>query len=211
MSESKPTSLGPELIRGEDYWELDLTALRIITGLSVLSKIISDDIFDKVENSPGDISILYKVNPNINPELIKMHIYYIQIYARRGIIEEACVNREEFQDRIRDVFGTFQRPTWAKRLHPEFYQENAESRALVFPFHIVSDNHDIDYQFILERVESTGRPGEYFFRLTIENGEMANLDLKNIPHVIIDDLQARTYISGTTRTSEFVNSSIRTA
>ncbi len=211
MDEVISTTLGPDLVRRDGTWKLDLSDLKIFRGLSILSQLLCDEILDTVENAPGDISILYKINPNINPELADLRISHIQIYAHAGILKKTYVFREEFQYHLRIVFGTLQRLSWASIIHPEIFMpesSNAISRALAFPFHLISNNENVDYQFILERVGSTGRPGDFFFRLTIESSDKANLNLKSIPHAVVDDLGNRTYMAGSTRIAESLTNSI---
>jgi len=209
------TSLGYPLTKSDDAWEIDLSGLEIFTGLSVLSKIVGEHIIEQVENNPGDISFLYKINPNINPELIGMNIFYIQAYARAGVLKKILSFKEEFHEQLISVFGTFQRPSWRRIIHPA--PENGldsdlhPSSALVFPFNLVSDNDHVDYQFILERVESQKTCKEFFFRLSIETYQQAILDLKNIPNVIVDDLKTRVYMSGSTKIAESTRDNISNA
>lgn len=213
MNEIK-TSLGFPLVKSEDVWEIDLAGLKIFTGLSVLSTIIGEHIIEQVENNPGDVSFLYKINPHINPELIAMNVFYIQVYARAGVLKNILLFKDEFQDQLITVFGTLQRSNWGKKIYPEFYVEDpgiSTSYALIFPFHRHSENDDIDYQFIFERVENCSTQGEYFFRLSIETYQKAALDLKAIPHVIIDDLETRVYISGSTKMAESIRDEILNA
>ncbi|MGJ4753392.1 hypothetical protein [Leptospira kmetyi] len=209
------TSLGPTLKEGkEGIWDLDLRNLRIFTGLSILSRTLGEEVFEQVQNGIGDVTIFYKINPNINRELLNMHIGYIQIYARAGVLKDILLFKEEFQDHLRTVFGTFQRQVWAKRIHPEFYGEdpkNCSIYALVFPFHHASPNENIDYQFILERVPNQKEPGEFFFRLTVENYDRANIDLTAVPHVIVDDIGSRIFIAGSTKIAEAINNGILSA
>ncbi len=209
------TTLGAPLIREEEnQYGIDLTEIRIFWGLSILSRTLGDEIVERVLNEPGDIAISHKINPNINAELVEMHIGYIQIYVRAGVLKDILTIRDEFQDHLRAVFGTFQRQIWARIIHPEFYGENplhTTSKALVFPFHHASPNEKIDYQFILERVPNQKEPGEFLFRLTIENYDRANMDLESIPHVIVDDLDSRTYIAGSTKISESIHFSVVSA
>ncbi len=208
------TSLGPTLVRKDENWELDLSYLRIFTGLSVLSKILGDEVLNQVENTPGDVSIIYKINPNINPELIEMHFSFIQIYARAGVLKDILSFKEEFQDHLRTVFGTFQRPSWGRKIHPEFFGEDpriSKSLALIFPFHHVSENEDIDYRFILERVENPQNIGDFFFRLTVENHARANLDISTIPNIMVDDIGKRVFLAGSTKIAETVNNGILSA
>jgi hypothetical protein len=214
MREIEETSLGYPLKRVENEWEIDLTNLRIFTGLSVLARVLGDAIIDHVHNSVGDVSFLYKINYNMNPELLGMHIKYIQIYARSGVLEDVYLFKDEFHDHLRSVFGTFQRPVWASLVHPEFYggdSRDTPSKALIFPFHHVSENDAIDYQFILERVENKKEPGEFIIRLTVEDFREATLQLKNVPHVIVNDLKTRVFIAGSTKMAESLSEKIQTS
>ncbi|MCG6166582.1 hypothetical protein [Leptospira sanjuanensis] len=209
------TSLGSNLKEGkEGIWDLDLRNLRIFTGLSILSRTLGEEVFEQVQNGIGDVTIFYKINPNINSELLNLHIGYIQIYARAGVLKDVLLFKEEFQDHLRTVFGTFQRQVWAKKIHPEFYGEdpaNCKIYALVFPFHHASPNENIDYQFILERVPNQKEPGEFFFRLTVENYDRANIDLTAVPHVVVDDIGSRIFIAGSTKIAEAINNGILSA
>lgn len=204
------TSLGYPLVRNEDAWEIDLSGLRIFTGLSVLATIIAENIIEQVENNPGDISFLYKINPNINPEVTKMKILYIQVYARAGVLHDVLCFKEEFHDQIRTIFGTFQRPEWWKHICPESSGGN-RAYALVFPFHHASTNSKLQYQYLLERVENKNSPGEFFFRLSVETYPELFLDISSIPHVIVDDLKTRVYISGSTKIAESIRDGILNA
>lgn len=204
------TSLGYPLVQVEDVWEIDLRSLRIFTGLSVLARVLGDTIIDFIENNPGDVSLHYKINNNMNPELLEMKIFGIQIYARAGILDDVLLFKEDFHSQLRTVFGTFQRPKWGEKIHPDFYEGKGVTRALVFPFHL-SARDEIDYQFILERVENSRFPEKYFLRLTIENHDRANLNLESIPHVFVNDLNTRYYIAGTTKIAEAMSDKILNA
>ena len=133
------TSLGFPLTRTEAGWEIDLSRLKVFSGLSVLSQIIGEQIIEQVENNPGDISFLSRINPNINPELNALEINYVQFYARAGVLKEILSFKEEFQDQLIDIFGTLQRSNWRQQLHPGVDAQEAEgapaapatSRALV--------------------------------------------------------------------------------
>ncbi|MBP7280646.1 MAG: hypothetical protein KBA66_03660 [Leptospiraceae bacterium] len=206
------TSLGFPLLQTEKDWEIHLEELRLFTGLSVLAKILADQILDYMETQIGDVSFLYKINPNINPELLEMQIVAIQVYARSGVLDDVLFNKDEFHYQFRTIFGTFQRPKWAKRLHPEFYGEDpraVESCALIFPF-LLSTGNKKDFRFILERVANTRYTGKFFLRLTIENEDRITPILSN-GSMIVDDLDLRVYIAGTTKLSESISDKILTA
>ena len=206
------TSLGFPLLQTNKDWEIHLEELRLFTGLSVLAKILADQILDHMETQMGDVSFLYKINPNINPELLEMQIVAIQVYARSGVLDDVLFNKDEFHYQFRTIFGTFQRPKWAKRIHPEFYGEDpraVESCPLVFPF-LLSTGNKKDFRFILERVENSRYTGKFFLRLTIENEDRIIPVLPD-GSMIVDDLDLRVYIAGTTKLSESISDKILTA
>jgi S-adenosylhomocysteine hydrolase len=205
------SSLGPELVKRGEHWEIDLSGLRVFFGLSVLAHILCDDILNRLESAVGDVSFLYKINPGINPELYDMNIFHIQVNARAGILLPEYVRREEFRGHLRTVLGTLQMPSWMGSLHPEAEGKSHESKALVFPFHVASDHQYVNYQFIMERLKNSWAMREYFLRLTIENDRKAGINLESIPHVIVDDIRNRTYIEGSSRISGSLTNNIHSA
>lgn len=206
------TSLGFPLEQDGNGWKIHLEDLRLFTGLSVLARILGDQILDQMETQFGDVTFSYKINPNINPELLEMQIVAIQVYSRSGVLDEILFYKDEFHSQLRTIFGTFQRPKWAKRIHPEFYGEDpkeVETCGLVFPFSL-SFAENKKFQFILERVTNSRYTGKFFLRLTIEEQEdLDTLQEKN--RILVDDLEARVYIAGTTKLSESISDKILTA
>jgi len=201
-----PNSIGIPLYQEKDCYHLDITDLRVFTGLSVIARILGDHILDLIQNQPGDIAFLYKINQSINPELIDMKISYIQIYSKRGVLDNISKYRDEFQDHLRSVFGTFQRPIWGSIIHPEYYNNtHDQSKALIFPFHLHSDNEDIDYTFLLERVEYPNEKDHYFFRITIEDSREFSNESNFSPFVVVDDLSSRVYIEGSSKLADSVS------
>lgn len=213
------TSLGLPLTQTEVGWEIDLSRLHVFSGLSVLSQIIGEKILEQVENNPGDISFLSKINPNINPELIALEIHYVQFHSRAGVLVDIVTFKEAFQNHLIDIFGTLQRSNWREQLHPSAYAQEADnapaapsaSKALVFPFQHVCDIETVAYQFILERVEIYNQKGKFFLRLSVESPQKASLGLNVIPHTIVNDLKERVYIAGSTKIAQSIRDGILNA
>lgn len=207
------TSLGPILYyRSEDLWEIDLSNLRIFFGLSILSRTIGEEIGNQLQSLPGDLSYLHKINPSINHELVDMHIQYIQVYARAGVLKDWVLYREQFEEDLRSVFGSFQQQTLAKKIHPEFYGENPNllpSLALLFSFE-KGTFHSDGYLILLERVQSPSQIGDFFLRVTIDS-KNGSLNLKNIPHELVQEHKTRTYIAGSSKISESLSNGILNA
>ncbi|TGM02214.1 hypothetical protein [Leptospira jelokensis] len=205
------TSLGPTLHEVEaGLWEIDLTNLRIFFGLSILSRTIGEEIGNLLQSLPGDLAFSYKINPNINHELVDMHIQHVQVFARAGILKDWVLFREEFEENLRFVFGSFQQQSIAKKIHPEFYGEDPNrnsSVALLFPFD-TEFVHPSGYYILMERVQNQNRIGDFFLRITIDSREDGCLNLANIQHEVISDVHSRTYIAGASKISESLSNGI---
>lgn len=198
------TSLGYPLRQIKEGWELDLSEMKIYSGLSVLAKVIGEHIMDEAERSSGDVSFCYKVSSNINPELVAMRIHYIQVHARAGVLRDCQEYREDFIRQLITVFGTLQRQKWRIEIFPEENHQKAKadipiSKALVFNF--IHEFCDVENRkrFILEKSNNNNAEASFFFRLTIEKIEQETTDLKNIPNVVVDDLATRAYIAGSSK------------
>lgn len=210
ISDTIETTLGIPLQKEDTYFTIDISELRVFTGLSVVARILGDQVIEILENHPGDVAFLYKINPNINPELIDMNVKYIQFYSKRGVLDNVLTFKDEFQEHLRSVFGTFQRPIWGSIIHPEYYKNNHEtSRALLFPFHHHSENEDIDYVFLLERVEQKKGSEDYFFRLTVENYKDFKYEDGNHSFIEVDDLKNRVYIEGSSKLADSISEKIQ--
>ncbi len=199
------TTLGSPLI-WEDHWKIDLKELKIFTGLSILSQIIGDQIFDELETGLGDIHFLYKINPNINPELIQMQISSIQIYSESGVLDELVFRKEDLQIFLRTIFGTFQRPNWAKFIHPEFFGEDNKTfsnQSLVFQFE--------NLFFILNRFENQRQVGKFFLRLKITKDNPFESLKETDGFHLVNDIQNRKYIAGTSKLAESISEKILTS
>jgi hypothetical protein len=213
--ESVETTLGPDLKRtGDKVWHIDLSQLRIFFGLSILARSIGEEINEKINSSPGDVSFLYKINPTINSELLDMHITHIQIYARAGLFRDWLIFREDFESDLRLVLGSFQRQSLARKIHPEFYGDSLPDQtsvALLFPFHGMAFAKKVPYQIIMERVSCGQDVSEFFLRITIDEQEKSILNLARIEHEIVSDFATRSYIAGASKISESLNISIISA
>lgn len=209
------TSLGPILTKkAENLYELDLSNLRIFFGLSILSRSLAEEIGNQLHTVPGDVSFTYKINPSINHELIDMHIQHVQVHAKAGVLDDWVLYRSQFEDDLRIVLGTFQRQSIARKLHPEFYGEDARlnpSIALLFPFSEIDTNIEVDYQILLERVQSSITSGDFFLRITIDSSTNSGLNLEKLPHEKVEEIGRRTYIAGLSKISESLANSIMSA
>jgi len=201
------TSLGVPLVQGErGRAQLDLTDLKLFRGLSVLAGMLGEEILDQARRGT-DISVLYRILPEITPELAELGIAGVSIHARKNVLKGLPQYRKEFHTQIRAVFGTLQRPAWGGILFPEYFgltQKKKEPPGLLFPYHLHFEQEAIDYFFLVER-DIEGK----FLRITIETEKEGRLDLKRISHVPVNDLDRRVYLQGLTRMAESMHQGIR--
>ena len=121
------TSLGLPLQRtGDQEWSIDLSSLRLFKGLSVIARMIGDDILEQCRAGQTDIVLRQKIIPEITPELAALGLTHVMIFALSGVLKGLPHFQEEFHNQIRTVFGTLQRPRWGSVLFPEL--SAAESR-----------------------------------------------------------------------------------
>ncbi|MCB1322682.1 MAG: hypothetical protein KDK34_20650, partial [Leptospiraceae bacterium] len=197
------TSLGvPLRARGDSEWALDLSNLKLFTGLSVIARLIGDEILDQSRAGQVDIVVQRRVIAEITPELTELGITGISIYALDDVLRGLPSYQQQFHNQIRTVFGTLQRPRWGSILFPELFpgtNKKEHENALLFPFHLHSEEEDIDYFFLVERDSTRG-----FVRITIERDKGSRINLKSVKAITVDDLDRRTYLQGLTRITESV-------
>jgi len=205
VNDKSLTSLGVPLVKKEEgLWTIDLNDLKLFTGLSVIARVLGDEILDQCRAGKSDIVVQRRVISEITPELASLGLSSILIYARNNILEHLPQYQDDFHMQIRTVFGTLQRPSWAGALFPELFPEAAEDKtqnppALLFPFHLHYQAEEIDYFFLVER-DIQGQ----FLRITIEREQDSRLNLSKIPHRIVNDLSNRVYLQGLTRIAESI-------
>jgi hypothetical protein len=207
-AEAGLTSLGVPLQKtSSGGYLLDLSDLRLFTGLSVLAGMIGEEILEQARRG-GDIATQHRIVPEITPELASLGIHAVHVLARKDVLKGLASFRKEFHTQIRAVFGTLQRPAWGGILFPEFFggklQKNQKQPGLLFPYHLHFQQADIDYFFLVER-DTEG----HFLRITIETEGEGRLDLKRISHAAVSDLHRRTYLQGLTRMAESIQTGIR--
>jgi hypothetical protein len=201
MTAVQITSLGVAASRtGPDHALIDLSRIRVFTGLSVIARMLGDEIIEQIQAADSDVVVQRRVIAEITPELAAIGLSRVLIYARTPTLSNLKNFQEDFHYQMRTVFGTLQRPRWGGVLFPELFPEEttpAEPTALLFPFHLHSELEDIDYFFLVERNAALR-----FLRISIEPVTHTRLDLQRIAHVVVDDLERRTYIQGLTRAAE---------
>ena len=190
------TSLGPPIERCGQYWDINLTDLPIFHGLSVLSRSLGESIVAQTHSDRIDINIERRIRHSENPELLtELGISLVKVWADHSAIHEIADHPVIFQNHLRAIFGTLQRKLYRETLIP--LDRTISSKALIFDF---SDSRsEATHRFILEYVPSSIGNDAGFLRINIEDSQGRRLDLTSFPHLIVQDLQRRTYIAGSSR------------
>ncbi|MFO1054858.1 MAG: hypothetical protein U1F36_21780 [Planctomycetota bacterium] len=202
------TSLGPSLVAGTDCWSVDLGALPIMHGLSVLSRALSEMIVGQVRSDRIDVSAERRLRPRENPELLdQFGIDLVKVSAEHETVAAIAQGPEVFERRLRALLGSLQRQRYRDALLPT---DRRESRALVAEFGDAAHRH----RFVLEYVPAHRDDEAHdlrrgFFRITIEGCTGRRLDLASIPHLRIDDIEDRHFIAGSTRIAQTWTEAVR--
>jgi len=157
------TSLGPTLRTVGQHRAIDLTALPLFHGLSVLSRALGESVVEHCLGERLDIDVERRLRAAENPELAAMGCEGVKVFAERDVVAHVPKDREAFQHHLRAVLGTLQQERWRDRLLPS---DPARSTALVFTF---PSRGGFDYRFVLDRVPAGGRGARFFLRIAIEN------------------------------------------
>jgi hypothetical protein len=178
------TSLGVPLEKsGANRFTIDMTGVSVFSGISTLSRMLVNDFIEQRGRGISDVMVQHKLLQQLNPELYAAGVEWIMIYARLGATEDLPIHHREFNDAIEIVFHSIQSARWSGLLFPDSCngKKNAGQKvALLFPFHLYGDR---DY-FILAEYESLGK----FLRITVENAALSRIQLKHVPHRVVDNL-----------------------
>lgn len=191
-----PTTLGPPLRRRNGRWSIDLTDLPLFHGLSVLSRALGERVVEDCAGERVAIAFERRLKASENPELVALGCTGVAVHAEREVLAHVPADVEDFQHHLRAVLGSLQQARWRRHLLPD--APDAAPCALVFTF---LASAGFAYRFVLDRVPAP-RAGRFVLRLTIENPRGRRLDLGALPHVVVDDLDEREYIAGSTRIAQ---------
>jgi hypothetical protein len=199
------TSLGPPLVADDGVFVLDLGALPILHGLSVLSRALAEMILGQARSDRIDIAAERRLRPRENPELLETFgIDLVKVAAEHDTVAAIAAEPAAFERRLRALLGSLQREQYRAALLP---QDRRCSRALVAEF-----GGALGHRFVLEFVPGRG-DGDGVqrgcFRITIESRTGRRLDLASLPHVRIDDIEDRCFIAGSTRIAQTWTEAVR--
>jgi len=192
------TTLGPPLRRrAGGGWTIDLTDLPLFHGLSVLSRALGERLVEECHAERLTIDFERRLKPGEHPELVALGCGGVGVHAEREVVAHVPDDVEGFQHHLRAVLGTLQQARWRRHILPD--DSTTQPRALVFTF---LAGAGFEYRFVLDRVAATPAGRRFFLRITVEDPRGRRLDLSTIPHIVVDDLDDREYIAGSTRIAQ---------
>ena len=131
------------------------------------------------------------------PSWWRLAVRAVGVHAEREVVAHVPDDVEGFQHHLRAVLGTLQQARWRRHILPD--DSTTQPRALVFTF---LAGAGFEYRFVLDRVAAAPAGRRFFLRITVEDPRGRRLDLSTIPHVVVDDLDDREYIAGSTRIAQ---------
>jgi hypothetical protein len=195
-----PTSLGPELVRHDEAWVLDLERLPMIHGLSVLARALSEMVVLQAKSEHIDISIERRLRARENPELIEQFgVSSVRVTAERAALATIADRPAALEHHLRALLGNLQRQRYREALLPA--DETVAPSALLADFtHAQTDPES--HRFLMEFARSGHDRRRGLLRITIEDPRGRHLDLSSIPYLEIENFEDRTFIAGSTRIAQ---------
>ncbi len=195
---ARDTTLGPPLRRrAGGGWTIDLTDLPLFHGLSVVSRALGERLVEECRADRLTIDVERRLKSSEHPELVALGCAGVGVHAEREVVAHVPDDVEAFQHHLRAVLGTLQQARWRRHILPD--DAAAVPRALVFHFVAAAG---VAYRFILDRVPAPPTGRRFFLRIIVENPQGRRLDLASLSHVVVDDLDDREYIAGSTRIAQ---------
>ncbi len=159
------TSLGVPLVqREEGLFSIDLSSMKIFTGMAAFVQRLSGEVMDQCLCSEFDTWVKYKIDSRATPELAATGISHICIYCRDSVSRQLSAVPEKFSTQMMYIFSTIQISRWGSILFPEYFglsddDSRDQPSALLFPFHLRSGAVEEDnYFFLVEHDKTSGVP-----------------------------------------------------
>jgi hypothetical protein len=203
------TSLEIPLVREGDTLRIDLTNLPIFFGLSILARGVGEKVITCYYLDRVDVAAEKKVKHSETPELAEMQVENVKVRGDYAVLDRILEDREAFHEDLKTVFGSLQMQRWRSHVYPD--DPEAESCCLVFPRTRMLDSGPYRFRILLEMLRSSKKADKFFLRLLFEGMDRRHLDLKSLPHVVVENPEGRTFIAGATRLSQMLYEQVRWA
>ena len=209
-SQMMPTTLGEPLVRrGDRLFVIDLTRIRIFRNLHTFVQLLADEVIEQCGFGVADVMVRRKVDPNLTPDFAAVGLDWIMVYARLDAAENLPFYHRHFGNCLQVVFRALQTEKWGGILFPEFFGLIRDGTkqpppALLFPFHLKEKEGGEGGHYFLVEYSNPGR----FLRITLEDAVSSRLQLKHIPHRVVDQNVASSFLPDVTRVAEQIHQGI---
>ena len=185
--EAEGTTLGVPLVpRDEHEFTIDLNRIHAFRNLHTFVHLLAGDVMEQCGFGIADVMVRRRVDPDLTPELAGLGLDWVMLYARIDAVENIPFDHDHFSNCMQVIFRTLQTEKWGEALFPgvfgeESLRQSAEPVALLFPFDLTQQETKGSRYFLVEH-SRIGR----FLRITIEDASLSRLQLKHIPHRVVD-------------------------
>ncbi|MDD5167596.1 MAG: hypothetical protein PHN75_02175 [Syntrophales bacterium] len=204
------TALGVPLVRRHDrHFVIDLTNIRIFRNLHTFAQLLINEVLEQCGFGVADIMVRRKVDPNLTPDLAAAGLDWIMVYARLDAAESLPFYHQHFGNCMQVVFRALQTEKWGGVLFPGYFGPSPDSTgedppALLFPFHLHEKEGDERGRYFLVEYSKAGR----FLRITMEDAITSRLQLKHIPHRVVDQAVRHSYLTDVYLVAEQIHQGI---
>ncbi len=188
----QPTLLGlPLLEQADGLYVINATGVRIFSGLAALAGQVARTALEQCRQAAADVQAQVPVDWDATPDLAALGVTRVLLACRLAVARDLEADPARFTRHVRAALDVVQTPAWGGVLFPGLADRGAEpagpapadngATALLIPLH--QDATDPAPYFFLLEYDAAGR----FLRLTVENGRQSRLNLKHIPHRVVND------------------------
>ncbi len=201
-------TLGIEPVRlDERHISFDLSRIRVFRNLHSFVSLLAEEIIEQCAFGAADIMVRHKVDSRLTPELAAAGLDWVTIYVRLDAAEGLPFHYRSFGDRLQMIFLTLQTERWGGVLFPGYFglqlSEASVPPALLFPFHLHDAGNPNGHYYLVEH-----NPPGRFLRITIEDAAHSRLQLKHIPHRVVDQPLRRSFFTDIFSTAEKIHQGI---
>ncbi|MEW6664508.1 MAG: hypothetical protein AB1512_04725 [Thermodesulfobacteriota bacterium] len=173
-------AMGTEVPGLTDVFTVDVSKIRVLTGLNILAESLIKAIIDQSVFGRSDILIVQPVDADLQPELHDAGVTNLTFAARLTVLEDLPQFYDAIGFQIRYMLNAIQNDALYTELLP---QGGKSPRGILFPFHREDDSDLTGFFYLVEYVPS-GR----FLRITLESVQDSRLRMTRIPHVVVDSI-----------------------